>query len=132
MDRPSHSTNLGPWKSVLNPDKAGAIQTTRKGFLQRIRVLTVFSIGWRSTMCIRKSCGDMFEALEEEVSQKPADSSDFGQLFPTPQSQGLTVLPKEQHSFDLDTDQCVMAQSHRMSVYACKGIRNSRHLLSES
>lgn len=34
--------------------------------------------------------------------------------------------PEEQYTFDLDTDQRIMAQSDRMSVYAGEGVRLSQ------
>lgn len=69
------------------------------------------------------------ETVAKKVSEAPADSSDPGQLLAAPQSGGAAVLPKEQHSYDLDADKCLMAESHRMPVHACQGIRHPRQLL---
>jgi hypothetical protein len=60
--------------------------------------------------------------FKEEVSEKTTHSFDIGQYFAAPQTEGSEVLPTEQYSYDLDTDQCFMAQSYRMSVYSCEGI----------
>lgn len=67
----------------------------------------------------------VLKAVKEEVSEKSANSPDIGQLLATPQSEGVAVLSTEQYSSDLDTDKCFMAQSYRMSIYACEGICNS-------
>jgi hypothetical protein len=77
-----------------------------------------------STQTTSGSIGSI-KAFTEKVSKKSAYPSDIGQLFAAPQGKGVAVLSKEQYSFDLDADQCIMAQSYRMSVYPCKGIRNS-------
>jgi len=65
----------------------------------------------------------------EDVSEETTNSFDTGQLLTAPQSKSAEVLPSEQYSSDLDTDQRIMAQSYRMSVYTCKGIRYSWHQL---
>jgi hypothetical protein len=70
------------------------------------------------------------EAFKKEVLQRSANSSDFGQLLAAPEGKGVAVLPQKQYSFDLDADQCIMAQSYRMSIYPCQGIRNSWNQLS--
>jgi hypothetical protein len=72
------------------------------------------------------------EAFTEEVSQRATHSSDFGQLFAAPQRESAAVLQQEQYSFDLDANQCIMAQSYRMSVHPCQGIRHSWNQLSKS
>ena len=71
------------------------------------------------------------EAFKKEVPQRSANSSDFGQLLPAPEGKGVAVLPQKQYSFDLDADQCIMAQSYRMSIYPCQGIRDSWNQLSK-
>jgi hypothetical protein len=71
------------------------------------------------------------ETVKEEVSEKSAYSSDLGQLLAAPQRKDTAVLPQEQYPFDLDADQCFMAQSYRMSVYPCQGIRYSWNQLSK-
>jgi len=71
------------------------------------------------------------EVFEEEVSGQPADTFDSGQLLTAPQAEGAEVLPTEQHSYDMDTDQCFMAESYRMPVYSCEGICDSRNRLSK-
>jgi hypothetical protein len=71
------------------------------------------------------------EIFKEEVSGRSANSPDSGQFLTAPQSQGLAVLPREQYSFDLDANQCIMAQSYRMSIYPCQGIRDSWNPLSK-
>jgi len=65
----------------------------------------------------------------EEISEKSANPFDIGQLLTAPQSKSAEVLSPEQYSSDMDADQCIMAQSYRMSVYTCKGIRYSWHQL---
>jgi hypothetical protein len=75
--------------------------------------------------------GDI-ETVKKEVFERSTNSLDPGQLFATPQGKGTAVLPEEQYSFDLDADQCIMAQSYRMSVYPCQGIRDSWNQLSKS
>lgn len=66
------------------------------------------------------------EAVKKKVSEESADSFNSGQFLAAPQAGGVAVLPEEQHSYDMDTDQCFMAESHRMPVYSCEGICNSR------
>jgi len=65
------------------------------------------------------------KAVKKEISKRSTNSFDPGQFFTTPQGKSAAVLSKEQHSFDLDTDQCIMAQSYRMSIYPRQGIRDS-------
>jgi hypothetical protein len=77
-----------------------------------------------STQTASGSTGSI-EIFTEKVSKKETYPSDIGQIFAAPQAKGVAVLSQEQYSFDLDGDQCIMAQSYRMSVYPCKGIRNS-------
>ena len=71
------------------------------------------------------------EVFKKEVPRRSANSSDFGQLLAAPEGKGLAVLPQKQYSFDLDADQCIMAQSYRMSIYPCQGIRDSWNQLSK-
>ena len=71
------------------------------------------------------------KAFKEEVSEKSANPFDPGQLLTPSQGKGIAVLSKEQYSPDLDTDQCFMAESYRMSVYPCQGIRDSWNQLSK-
>ena len=63
-----------------------------------------------------------FETSSQKVSGLAANPSDTGQLFAAPQECCEAVLPEEQCAFDLDADECVMAQSNRVSVYAGEGI----------
>jgi hypothetical protein len=72
------------------------------------------------------------EAFKKKISEKSTHSFDIGQFLATPQTKGSEVLPTEQYSYDLDTDQCFMAQSYRMPVYSREGIRNSWNQLSQS
>lgn len=72
------------------------------------------------------------EAFKEKVPEKSTHSFDPGQFLAAPQVESDTVLPTEQHSFDLDTHQCIMAQSYRMSIYTCEGVRDSWYQLSKS
>ena len=72
------------------------------------------------------------EVFEKEVSGKSANPFDIGQLLAAPQAEGVEVLPTEQHSYDMDTDQCFMAESYRMPVYPCEGICDSWNQLSKS
>jgi len=72
------------------------------------------------------------EAFKEKVSEKSAHSFDPRQFLAAPQIEGTEVLPTEQYSYDLDTDQCFMAQSYRMPVYSCEGICDSWNQLSKS
>ncbi len=65
------------------------------------------------------------EAFKEKVSEKTTHSFDLGQFLAAPQTEGAEILPTEQYSYDLDTDQCFMAQSHRMPVYSCERICDS-------
>lgn len=71
------------------------------------------------------------EVSTKEVSQRAANSSDSGQLLATPQGESAAVLPRKQYSFDLDADQRIMAQSYRVSVHPCQGIRHSWNQLSK-
>lgn len=66
------------------------------------------------------------EAVEKQVSERSTHPFDPGQLWPAPQTESTAVLSAEQYSYDLDTDQCFMAESYRMSVYSCEGICYSR------
>ena len=75
---------------------------------------------------------ECIETSSQQVSERAADSFDTGQFFAAPQVEGIEVLPQEQHSYDLDADQCFMAESYRMSVYTCEGICYSRYQLSKS
>jgi len=70
--------------------------------------------------------------FKEEVSEKSANSFDPGQFLAAPQTESNAFLPAEQYSYDLDTDERVMAQSDRMPVYACEGVCDSRNQLSKS
>jgi hypothetical protein len=63
------------------------------------------------------------------VSAQAADSSDPGQLLSARHAAGATVVPEEQHSFDLDADKRLMAQSYRITVHAGQGIRDSQFQL---
>lgn len=72
------------------------------------------------------------EAFKEKVSEKSAYSFDPGQFLAASQIEGAEVLPTEQYSYDLDTDQCFMAQSYRMPVYSCERICDSWNQLSKS
>jgi len=72
------------------------------------------------------------EVFEEKVSEKSTHSFDTGQFLAAPQTEGAEVLPTEQYSYDMDTDECFMAQSYRMPVYSCEGIRDSWNQLSKS
>jgi hypothetical protein len=71
------------------------------------------------------------EAFAEKVSPRAANSPDSGQLLAAPQRESAAVLPHKQYSFDLDADQCIMAQSYRMSVHPCQRICDSWNLLSK-
>lgn len=71
------------------------------------------------------------KAFTKEISQTAANPSNPGQLLPTPQGESAAVLPQKQYSFDLDANQCIMAQSYRMSVYPCQGICDSWNQLSK-
>ena len=71
------------------------------------------------------------EVVKEEVSQRAANSSDLGQLLATPQGESTAVLPHKQYSFDLDANQRIMAQSYRVSIHPCQGIRHSWNQLSK-
>jgi hypothetical protein len=75
----------------------------------------------------QKTSGDpgSVEAFKEKVSEKSTHSFDLGQFLAAPQTEGSEVLPTEQYSHDLDTDQCIMAQSYRMPIYSCEGICDS-------
>ena len=72
------------------------------------------------------------EAFKEKVSEKPTRSFDTGQFLAAPQTEGAEVLPPEQYSYDMDSDQCFMAQSYRMPVYSCERICDSWNQLSKS
>jgi len=62
------------------------------------------------------------ETSSQKVSSLAANTSDSGQLFAASQGRCEAVLSEEQCAFDLDADECIMAQSNRMSVYAGEGI----------
>ena len=72
------------------------------------------------------------EAFKEKVFEKSMHSFDPGQFLAASQVKGEAFLPTEQYSYDLDTDQCFMAQSYRMPVYSCEGICHAWNQLSES
>ena len=84
--------------------------------------------------CSQKTSGSpgSVEVFKEKVSEKSTHSFDPGQFLAAPQTEGAEVLPTEQYSYDLDTDQCFMAQSYRMPVYSCEGICDSWNQLSKS
>lgn len=128
-DSSSTGTNLLPYGqsektscNVYSP----ARRTALAGFLRctREKAMGLYAAP-QATSGIRRSV----ETFKEEVSGISANSPDSGQFLAAPQSQGLAVLPREQYSFDLDADQCIMAQSYRMSIYACERICNSRNPL---
>jgi hypothetical protein len=72
------------------------------------------------------------EAIESKISEAAEDSFDPGQSLPTPQMKDNPVLSEEQYSFNLDADQCLMTQPHRISVYPCQRIHDLRNQLSKS
>lgn len=74
--------------------------------------------------CSQEASGGIsrIEAAEEKVPQKAANSSDSGQFLAAPQVEGEAFLPTKQYSYDLDTNQCLMAESYRMPVYSREGI----------
>jgi hypothetical protein len=53
------------------------------------------------------------------------DSFNPGQLLAASKAKSAALLSQKQYPPDLDSDKCIMAQSYRMPVYACKGICNS-------
>jgi len=65
------------------------------------------------------------EVFKEKISEKSSHSFDFGQFLAASQTEGAEILPTEQYSYGLDSDQCFMAQSYRMPVYSCEGICDS-------
>ena len=90
------------------------------------------AVGLYATPQTASGVSGSLEVFAEEVSQRLAHSPDFGQLLPAPQRESAAVLSQEQYSFDLDADQRIMAQSYRVSVHPCQGIRHSWNQLSKS
>lgn len=109
--------------NVYSPSWCSALA----GFLQCAQERAV---GLYSTSQAASGISRSNEVVKEEISEISADSPDSGQLLATPQGKGVTVLSEEQYSFDMDADQCIMAQSYRMSVYPRQGICGSRSQLS--
>jgi hypothetical protein len=117
---------------VLRPVSAGV--ANQFACERRTQDLTAFGTGWRFTMFTRRerrpalgiypqpktTPGNAWglETSSQKVSSLAANPSDIGQLFAASQGCCEAVLPEEQCAFDLDADECIMAQSNRMSVYA--------------
>lgn len=68
---------------------------------------------------------ECFETASQQISETAADSFNPGQLLAASKAKSATLLSQKQYPPDLDSDKCIMAQSYRMPVYACKGICNS-------
>lgn len=64
------------------------------------------------------------------LSKAATDTFDTGQLFSTWHTGCSKVVSPKQCSFDMDTDECVMAQSNRMPVHSGQGVRDSKFQLS--
>jgi hypothetical protein len=71
------------------------------------------------------------ETSSQEVSEKAADSFNSGQFLAASQTKGGEVLPTEQYSYDMDADQCIMAESYRMPVYSRKRVCDPGNQLSK-
>jgi len=124
-DSSSAGTNLLPYEpsektscNVYSPAWCSALA----GFLRHTQEKAV---GLCSASQATSGIPRSIETFKEEVSERPANSSDPGQLLTPPQGKGTALFPEEQYSFDLDTDQCIMAQSYRMPIYPCQGICGS-------
>jgi hypothetical protein len=59
------------------------------------------------------------EAFTKEVSERAANTSDFGQFLAASQGESAAVLPQKQYSFNLDANKRFMAKSYRVSVHSC-------------
>ncbi len=70
------------------------------------------------------------EADAETLSAVPTHTLDPGQFFSAWHSRCSKVVSPKQCSFDMDTDECVMAQSNRMPVHSGQGVRDSKFQLS--
>jgi hypothetical protein len=119
---PSARTNLLSYRpsekascNIYSPSRCSALD----GFLRCTQEKVV---GLCSASQASSGISRSVKVIKEEVSESSENSSDIGQLLATSQSKGIAILPKEQYTFDLDTNQCIMAQSYRMSIYSCKGI----------
>lgn len=72
------------------------------------------------------------KAFALAISDARAYSSDPGQLLTAQEEKGTTVLPQQQYSPDLDSNECLMAKSYRKSLYAGEGICHSKFQLQKS
>ena len=70
------------------------------------------------------------EADEETLFAVPTHTLDPGQFFSAWHTGCSKVVLPKQCSFDMDTDECVMAQSNRMPVHSGQGVRDSKFQLS--
>jgi hypothetical protein len=97
-----------------------------------LRCTSEKTMGIRSSTQKTSGSARCVEAASRTVSHASADTFDSGQFLAAPQAEGVGVLPSEQYSHDLDTDQCIMAESYRMSVHTCERICDSWNQLSKS
>ena len=66
------------------------------------------------------------ETHAPEVSRRATHPFDLGQLLTAWYSRGQTLVPSQQCSFDLDANQCLVAQPNRMPVHPRQGVRHSQ------
>lgn len=72
------------------------------------------------------------EADAETLSAVPTHTLDTGQFFSAWHTGCSKVVLPKQCSFDMDTDECLMAESHRMPVHSGQGVRDSKFQLSRA
>jgi len=131
-DTSSTGTKLLPYRPSETFACHLSSPTRRSALVGILRCSSEKAVGLCSSSQTTPGSPGNVEAFKEEVSEKSTHSFDLGQFLAAPQTKGSEVLPTEQYSHDLDTDQCFMAQSYRMPVYSCEGICNSWDQLSQS
>lgn len=72
------------------------------------------------------------ETNAQAVPGRSTHPLDSRQLFAARNARGAPMVPTEQRAFDLDTDERILAQPNRMSVYPGQGIRDSQYRLHKS
>jgi len=130
-DSPSARSGVVPYRSSKETASNVYASSWRSALAGILRRSSEEVVGICSTSQTASGIPRRIEALEKKVPEASKDSFDPRQLLTAPQRQGSRLLSQEQYSLDLDADQRVMAQSYRMSVYSCKRIRDSRHILSK-
>lgn len=106
--RPSETTSGHIYSSSWCSALAGVLRCTREKV-----------VGLCSFSQTASGISGSIETFTQEVSERAANTSDFGQLLTAPQGESAAVLLQEQYSFNLDADERFMAKSYRVPVYSC-------------